>query len=865
MEKKPNENTPSLNSSEPRHSAQMDETDFPNNIELDADEFQREMQGSKNSSESKPPGGIPNDTQMDTGTMANSVPSQSGNTGNKNAAGNRYEMNSANDSSASTPESGNKSPNQSNNVSNGSGHTETGNSSTEPSAGGEGEGSALGAASTAINAVPNIQSSVEQAANEDIEDNMKSLAKETLRAAPQVAIDAATANVPGLIVDGVNYATKTFPIIAKIMIVSLAVILLFAFSIIGTVGMLPSVLFGGVEEKLEERQIDKAQKAISSFYEDRVSEVVSSVVQDMKAEADIGTFSSWKRIVAGKNENYSVSVSRVNETDALVTINNVFQNTGIQVTFKDVYLNDFSSVRVDKVGLINAFSYQSAFSDDENFLQGKAVDNEKLFTSDETSKWRMKDTSALKDWLKANKDSLVSYTLTPTSSVTQDDITYQCYTCSVDSIATLDEISTMFGFSEEQKEQLNTMSFAGSVYLSAYDDVSEEDEKILTKNIYPRLDVYTNLVGGSDNLIWSMLPSDYMHLIAEDDSTGTAMLINEILKTAKEEIGYIGTTENSSKYNQFVGTDSVPWSASFISWVMNEVDGKISMSNKLLDNVVPKTTDVNYLAGYLFSKNFTWHYASDNYSPQAGDIIFLYTPTQTINPDGSITTVDTKPVSELYPSLNVTDTNLRVTSAGIVESCSGGTVTFIYGDSADETVERTTLDLSSSLIAAYAMPKYEDVAGETLVYAGDILEKGDFLLPFRGTATVSALFGRYPSGGPHTGLDFACPIGTPVVACNAGTVIKADATEKTTYGYHIKIVSQTASGEVTCVYAHMSQLYVKEGEQVASGQVIGLSGNTGNSTGPHIHLTIEQGGIKRNPAVYMRDQDKIKLHAVITA
>lgn len=862
MDKKPNGNTPAVNSQEPRRSTPTDENDFPADFDLDTDGIPEDMQGAMNSSESKPPGTAPNDMMLDNGAMSNSVPSG---TGGKGMDGSYSESSAPNDPNASAFSSENKSPQQSNSSPNGSENTGVTNASTEPNAGGEGEGSALGAASAALNAVPNLQSSVEQAANGEIEDNVKTLAEETLRAAPQVAIDAATANVPGLIVDGVNYATKTFPIIAKIMIVALAVIVLFALSIIGTVGMLPSVLFGGIEEKLEERQIDKAQEAISTFYEDRVSEVVSGIVQDMKAEANIGTFSSWKRIVAGKNEDYSVTVSRVNETDSLVTINNVSQNTGIQVTFKDVYLNDFSSVRVDKVSLINAFSYQSAFADDENFLQGKAVDNEKLFTSDETSKWRMKDTSELKDWLKANKDSLVSYTLTPTSTETKDGITYQCYTCSVDSIATLDEISAMFGFSEEQKEQLNTMSFAGNVYISAYDDVSEEDEKILTKNIYPRLDVYTNLVGGSDNLIWSMLPPDYMHLIAEDDSTGTAMLINEILKTAKEEIGYIGTTENSSKYNQFVGTDNVPWSASFISWVMNEVDGKISMSNKLLDNVIPKTTDVNYLAGYLFSKNFTWHYAGDNYSPQAGDIIFLYTPTQTINPDGSITTVDTTPVSELYPSMNVTDTNLRVTSAGIVESCSGGTVTFIYGDSADETVERTTLDMSSNSIVAYVMPKYEDVAGETLVYAGDVLEKGNFLLPFRGTATVSALFGRYPSGGPHTGLDFACPVGTPVVACNAGTVVKADATEKTTYGYHIKIVSQTASGEVTCVYAHMSQLYVKEGEQVASGQVIGLSGNTGNSTGPHIHLTIEENGVKRNPAVYLRDRDKIKLHAVVTA
>lgn len=734
--------------------------------------------------------------------------------------------------------------------------------SDAPDVEGEGGGQ-LGAAVTVAKAPSNLGDSVQGASDEGIESNMKDVAVETLKAAPKIAADVATENVPGLVVDAVDYGAKVLPKLIKIAVAVLVCIVLLGFSIIGAVGMLPSILFGGVEEKMEERQIDKAQEAIESFYEDRASEIVRSVVSDIKVEADISTFSSWKRIIAGKNDGYTASVSRINETNSLLTIRNLNENTGAQIVFENVYLNDFAPIRIDKVSMINAYAYKTSFGDDPDFLQGKAVETAKLFETNEDTKWRRKDTSGLKDWLKANKDNLVTYSLTQGEAVTQDGVVYQCFTCSINTIATLDEISATYGFTEEQKEQLQTMSFAGDIYLSAYDDVSED--KILSKNIYPRLDVYTNLVGGSDNLIWSMLPEDYMHLIAEDTSTGTALLINEMLSTAKNEIGYVGTAENSSKYNQFCGTDNVPWSASFLSWVANEVDGKISMANKLLDNVIPKTTDVNYLCGYLFTNNFTWHYASDAYTPQVGDIIFLYSPQQTINPDGSIVTTDTPTVAEVYPNLNVTDTNLRVSSAGIVESSSGGTVTFIFGDSAAESVERMTLDLSSDLIVAYAMPKYENVAGETLVYEGDVLEAGDFLLPFKGTATVTAMFGFYPSGGVHTGLDFACPVGTPVVACNTGTVVRTDPTgARTTYGKYIKIVSQTSSGEIACTYAHMSNLYVKEGEEVSAGQVIGLSGNTGNSTGPHIHLTVEKNNVKTNPALFLRDREKIKLHAKIT-
>lgn len=83
---------------------------------------------------------------------------------------------------------------------------------------------------------------------------------------------------------------------------------------------------------------------------------------------------------------------------------------------------------------------------------------------------------------------------------------------------------------------------------------------------------------------------------------------------------------------------------------------------------------------------------------------------------------------------------------------------------------------------------------------------------------------------PHNGTDFAVPVGTPVLATGDGIVVKA-ATNSATGRY----VVLRHNGKYSTVYMHMSKLLVRAGQKVTQGQKIGLSGNTGRSTGPHIH------------------------------
>ncbi|MGX9887240.1 M23 family metallopeptidase [Streptomyces sp. NPDC002276] len=106
--------------------------------------------------------------------------------------------------------------------------------------------------------------------------------------------------------------------------------------------------------------------------------------------------------------------------------------------------------------------------------------------------------------------------------------------------------------------------------------------------------------------------------------------------------------------------------------------------------------------------------------------------------------------------------------------------------------------------------------------------------------TLSASFAQ--AGGlwqsTHSGQDFAVASGTNVVAAHGGTVVKAGgngAGDGAAYGN--AIVIKHGNGTYS-QYAHLSRIDVKVGQVVSTGQHIALSGNTGNSTGPHLHFEI---------------------------
>lgn len=110
-----------------------------------------------------------------------------------------------------------------------------------------------------------------------------------------------------------------------------------------------------------------------------------------------------------------------------------------------------------------------------------------------------------------------------------------------------------------------------------------------------------------------------------------------------------------------------------------------------------------------------------------------------------------------------------------------------------------------------------------------------FIKPIEGT--ISSRFGRREpttSTVPknHTGVDIAANMGTKIIASTGGEVVLSS--EEGDYGKHLKI----QIGEVSIIYAHCNNLYVKQGDMITQGQEIAEVGSTGNSTGPHLHFEI---------------------------
>lgn len=98
----------------------------------------------------------------------------------------------------------------------------------------------------------------------------------------------------------------------------------------------------------------------------------------------------------------------------------------------------------------------------------------------------------------------------------------------------------------------------------------------------------------------------------------------------------------------------------------------------------------------------------------------------------------------------------------------------------------------------------------------------------------------------HKGVDWATPIGTPIYASSSGTVVRAG--WGSGYGYVVYI--NHPDGRQTR-YGHLSKIYVSVGEYVTQGEVIAASGNTGRSSGPHVHFEILINGVQVNPFDYM--------------
>ena len=125
-----------------------------------------------------------------------------------------------------------------------------------------------------------------------------------------------------------------------------------------------------------------------------------------------------------------------------------------------------------------------------------------------------------------------------------------------------------------------------------------------------------------------------------------------------------------------------------------------------------------------------------------------------------------------------------------------------------------------------------------------IIEDGELCWPLPGHTYISCNFGdddAYGNSG-HRGTDIPAPEGTPILAAHSGTVIISG--WNNSYGNQVLLDNGTG---LSTRYAHMTQTAVAAGEGVTAGQVIGYVGNTGDSTGFHLHFEVMQNSVRMNP------------------
>ena len=127
---------------------------------------------------------------------------------------------------------------------------------------------------------------------------------------------------------------------------------------------------------------------------------------------------------------------------------------------------------------------------------------------------------------------------------------------------------------------------------------------------------------------------------------------------------------------------------------------------------------------------------------------------------------------------------------------------------------------------------------------------GDPALPHAWPIVEQGYVTRQYGDGGHEGLDIAVPVGSYVRASGDGVVVEA--TEDPEYGRYLEIEH---ADRLSSLYAHNSLLFVQAGDTVEQGDVIALSGNSGRSTAPHLHVEIERDGERLDPMLFIGQGD----------
>ena len=165
------------------------------------------------------------------------------------------------------------------------------------------------------------------------------------------------------------------------------------------------------------------------------------------------------------------------------------------------------------------------------------------------------------------------------------------------------------------------------------------------------------------------------------------------------------------------------------------------------------------------------------------------------------------------------------------------------------TVSKSKVNPKSKEVKKRTAKEYKEAMGIYGYASRKSYITSKFIMPM--DSKITSAFGKarvYNNtlNGYHSGTDFRAKIGTPIIAVNDGKIILA----KNRFYAGGSIIIDHGHGVYSCYY-HMSRFDVQEGEFVKKKQIIGLSGDTGRVTGPHLHFSIRVGGVQVDPLQFI--------------
>ncbi|OEV02676.1 transglycosylase family protein [Streptomyces oceani] len=238
--------------------------------------------------------------------------------------------------------------------------------------------------------------------------------------------------------------------------------------------------------------------------------------------------------------------------------------------------------------------------------------------------------------------------------------------------------------------------------------------------------------------------------------------------------------------------------------------------------------------------------SSDRYTVTSGDTLFKIAKAHGVEGGWEQVYDDNREVVGDNPNLIYPDQQLSLSGSGQAQP-SGDT-----GSQAPAPEKAPAQQSDSGNAEAPEAPETPAQDAEAQDSGSEQDDSGGFQAPVdSGTSTAYGASGSSWSSGSHTGVDFSASSGTPVKAVTDGQVVSAGWSGS----YGNEVVIQHADGKYS-QYAHLSSLSVSAGQSVNAGDQLGLSGSTGNSTGPHLHFEVRTGpdyGSDIDPVAYLQE------------